>query len=56
MTPKNESKEERQLRQTKQWRQMLRDIKQDVAKSYYLKVQHDAHYVEHRFKEEVVLS
>lgn len=40
-----ETKEARLARQLKQHKQMVKDLKESVAKSYHMKVQRDAFYI-----------
>jgi hypothetical protein len=49
----NETKEQRIERQARQHRQMVKEMKLDVEKSYKMKVLHDAYYKQHDFKETV---
>lgn len=40
-----ETKEARQERQLKNWRKLVKEMKESVAESYHRKVQHDAYYI-----------
>lgn len=51
-----ETKEDRKARQLKQWKQMIKELKLDVQKSYRMKVEHDAYYQTYDFKEDVLLA
>lgn len=51
-----ETKEMRLERQRKQFNKLLREIKKSVASSYLMKVQHDAYFIDHHIKEEVLLT
>lgn len=44
---------DRQQKQLKAHRKLIRELKQDISKSYQMKVLHDAYYQKVDFKESV---
>lgn len=43
-----ETKEQRRERQNKNWRKLVKEMKEDVASMWVRKVQHDAYYIDYK--------